>query len=47
MKKDLPLIKQISPDIIGLRSLVCEGFDRDKGKIKKELIESLIKEMYN
>ena len=47
MKKDLPLIKQISPDIIGIRSFVCEGFDRDKGKIKKDLIESLIKEMYN
>jgi uncharacterized protein (UPF0264 family) len=46
MKKDLPLIKQISPDIIGVRSLVCERFDRNNGMIKKDLIESLITEIY-
>ena len=39
--EDIDKIKLISPDIIGLRSAVCENFDRDKGTIKKELIERL------
>ena len=46
MKKDLALIRQISPDIIGVRSLVCERYDRNNGMIKKDLIESLIIELY-
>jgi len=46
MKKDLALIRQISPDIIGVRSLVCERYDRNNGMIKKDLIENLITELY-
>ncbi|MFX1385525.1 MAG: (5-formylfuran-3-yl)methyl phosphate synthase [Promethearchaeota archaeon] len=46
MKEDLPFIKQISPDIIGVRSLVCENFDRNNGMIKKELINSLLTDLY-
>jgi len=46
MKEDLPFIKQISPDIIGVRSLVCEKFDRNNGMIKKELINSLLTDLY-
>jgi len=38
---DLLKIKQISPDLIGVRSLVCEGYDRNNGLIKAELIENL------
>jgi len=40
-RNDIPKIIKISPDIIGVRSVVCEGFDRVKGKIKSELIENL------
>ncbi|MGV9205400.1 MAG: (5-formylfuran-3-yl)methyl phosphate synthase [Promethearchaeia archaeon] len=42
---DMKKIKTIHPDIIGLRSAVCEGFDREKGAIKKELIRKLKKEL--
>jgi len=40
-------IKRISPDIIGVRSAVCEGYDRDKGLIKDHLIKELKKELYD
>ncbi|MFX0072034.1 MAG: (5-formylfuran-3-yl)methyl phosphate synthase [Candidatus Hermodarchaeota archaeon] len=46
MIKDLSKIKKINPDIIGVRSIVCEGFDRNKGEIKADLIESLKSELY-
>ncbi|MFW9771066.1 MAG: (5-formylfuran-3-yl)methyl phosphate synthase [Promethearchaeota archaeon] len=39
-------IKEISPDIIGVRSLVCEGYDRENGTIQSHLIEDLKKEFY-
>jgi uncharacterized protein (UPF0264 family) len=42
----LQKIKQISPDIIGVRSAVCENFDRNKGSIKQELINNLKEELY-
>jgi uncharacterized protein (UPF0264 family) len=45
--KDLGRIKDISPDIIGVRSVVCEGFDRVNGEIKLELIRNFRKELYN
>ena len=44
--EDIPKIKKISPDLIGVRSLVCEGFDRDRGKIKSDLISILRNELY-
>ena len=37
----IPHIKEIQPDIIGVRSVVCEGYDRTKGMIKGNLIEEL------
>lgn len=39
--EDIDLIKKISPDLIGVRSIVCEGFDRNNGTIKKDLILNL------
>ena len=45
-KESLSDIKQIWPDIIGVRSLVCEGYDRNNGIIKGELIEELKVELY-
>lgn len=36
---DLPVIRKISPDIIGVRGMVCGG-DRDSG-IREELVEKL------
>ena len=46
-KKDIPYIINISPDIIGVRSVVCEGYDRINGSIKPQLIEGLKKELFN
>ena len=46
-KKDIPLLIKISPDIIGVRSVVCEGYDRMNGSIKSELIEDLKTEISN
>ncbi|MFX0035849.1 MAG: (5-formylfuran-3-yl)methyl phosphate synthase [Candidatus Hermodarchaeota archaeon] len=45
-KKDIPQIQEISPDIIGVRSVVCEGYDRNNGFIKAELIKELKTELY-
>ena len=44
--KELLTIKNISPDIIGVRSVVCEGFDRNNGLIKAHLIKELKEELY-
>lgn len=46
MIKDIIKLRQISPDIIGVRSVVCEDFDRNNGMINKELIEKLKIELY-
>ena len=46
MKKDLEKIKQIKPDIIGVRSIVCDQYDRNNF-IKAELIEDLKLELYH
>ncbi|MFX1380029.1 MAG: (5-formylfuran-3-yl)methyl phosphate synthase [Promethearchaeota archaeon] len=45
-KKHFPLITSISPDIIGVRSVVCEGYDRINGSIKSYLIKELKNELY-
>ncbi|MFX1477176.1 MAG: (5-formylfuran-3-yl)methyl phosphate synthase [Promethearchaeota archaeon] len=42
----LPKIRKISPDIIGIRSMVCERHDRNNGKIKLDLIENLKAELF-
>jgi uncharacterized protein (UPF0264 family) len=44
-KDSLPKIREIKPDIIGVRSMVCEGFDRNNGMIKGSLIEELVQEL--
>ncbi|NHJ21766.1 MAG: hypothetical protein EAX91_12535 [Candidatus Lokiarchaeota archaeon] len=41
----LPKVKEICPDIIGVRSMVCEGFDRNNGMIKDALIKDLNEEL--
>ena len=46
MIKDIIKLRQISPDIIGVRSVVCEDFDRNNGMINKDLIEKLKIELY-
>lgn len=43
---DILKLRKIEPDIIGVRSMICEGFDRDNGEIKTELIEKLKKKLY-
>jgi uncharacterized protein (UPF0264 family) len=44
---DLDKIKRISPDIIGIRSAVCENHDREKGTIKSLLIKEFMKKLNN
>jgi uncharacterized protein (UPF0264 family) len=44
--KDMPSIVNISPDIIGVRSVVCEGYDRENGIIKSKLVKELKEELY-
>jgi len=46
MKDSLPKVKAIMPDIIGVRSIVCEGYDRNNGTIRGHLIEELKAELY-
>ncbi|MHA2392946.1 MAG: (5-formylfuran-3-yl)methyl phosphate synthase [Promethearchaeota archaeon] len=38
-------IKKINPDIIGVRSMVCEGYNRNQGSIRLDLIENLKSEL--
>jgi uncharacterized protein (UPF0264 family) len=45
MLDSIPRIKEIQPDIIGVRSVVCEGYDRNNGMIKGYLIEKLRNEL--
>ncbi|MFX1275143.1 MAG: (5-formylfuran-3-yl)methyl phosphate synthase [Promethearchaeota archaeon] len=45
MEQDLEKIKKIKPDIIGVRSIVCENYDRTKS-IKLKLIENLQIELF-
>ncbi|MFW9876375.1 MAG: (5-formylfuran-3-yl)methyl phosphate synthase [Candidatus Thorarchaeota archaeon] len=44
--ENIPSIIQISPDIIGVRTVVCEGYDRNNGSIKSHLVEALKTELY-
>jgi uncharacterized protein (UPF0264 family) len=45
--QDIEKIKQISPDIIGVRTVVCERYDRINGTIQANLIDELKKQLYN
>ena len=47
MKDSILKIKQVNPDIIGVRSIVCEGYDRQNGMIKEYLINELKSILYN
>ena len=44
---DINQIKSISPDIIGVRSVVCNNYDRINGVIQGNLIEELKNKLYN
>ncbi|MFX1259352.1 MAG: (5-formylfuran-3-yl)methyl phosphate synthase [Promethearchaeota archaeon] len=46
MENNFSSLKKISPDIIGVRRVVCEGFDRNNGAIKAELIKNLKSWLY-
>ena len=47
LKSDvIPKIRMINPDIIGVRSVVCDGYDRNQGSIRLNLIENLISNLY-
>ena len=40
-KKDLPLICDLGPDIVGLRGAACTSNDRVRGEMKRELVREL------
>ncbi|MFW9882053.1 MAG: (5-formylfuran-3-yl)methyl phosphate synthase, partial [Candidatus Thorarchaeota archaeon] len=42
----IPKIRKVNPDIIGVRSMVCEGHDRNQGTIRLDLIETLKSHLY-
>ena len=47
LNKDvLSNIRKINPDIIGVRSMVCDGYDRNKGNIRLDFIEDLKSHLY-
>jgi uncharacterized protein (UPF0264 family) len=46
-RESIPDLKIIKPDIIGVRSVVCERFDRLNGEIKLPLIKALQDQLYN
>jgi uncharacterized protein (UPF0264 family) len=46
-KNVLPDIRKINPDIIGVRSMVCDGYDRNKGIIRLDFIEDLKSQLYS
>jgi len=41
----IPLLKELQPDIIGIRGAACEQGDRINGSIKAELITNFLREM--
>jgi len=45
-KNVLSNIRKINPDIIGVRSMVCDGYDRNKGIIRLDFIEDLKSHLY-
>ncbi len=44
-KHHLPKLKEINPDIIGIRSAVCKKNDRINGKIEKQKVEEFKQQM--
>ncbi|MFX1376480.1 MAG: (5-formylfuran-3-yl)methyl phosphate synthase [Promethearchaeota archaeon] len=42
----IPKIRKINPDIVGVRSVVCDGYDRNHGRIRLDLIENLKSNLY-
>jgi len=46
MKSTISEIKKIQPDLIGVRSVVCEGYDRTNGMIRSHLIKQLEEELF-
>ncbi|MHA1792329.1 MAG: (5-formylfuran-3-yl)methyl phosphate synthase [Promethearchaeota archaeon] len=41
-EKDIPVLKSINPDIIGVRSIVCDENDRIKGIINSDLVKKIM-----
>ncbi|MFQ6124849.1 MAG: (5-formylfuran-3-yl)methyl phosphate synthase [Candidatus Heimdallarchaeota archaeon] len=44
---DISVLRQIGPDIIGVRSAVCERGDRRKGRVTKTLVEQFVRTVRN
>lgn len=45
--EDCKMLKKLEPDILGVRSAVCENFDRDTGAIQAELVRTLKISIYS
>lgn len=42
---DIPVMMDLAPDIIGVRSIVCDNFDRVHGSIRAPLISKLLSQI--
>ena len=42
-KEDIPVLKEIGCDIVGVRGAVCTKGDRNNGRIRKELVEEFVR----
>ncbi len=40
---DIPLLKELEPDVIGVRGAVCSGNDRRRGRIEREKVKEFRK----
>ena len=42
-KEEIPILKELGCDIVGIRGAACSCGDRNEGTIQKELVEELVK----
>ncbi len=45
--EDIPVLSQIGADIIGVRGIICEKGDRQKGNVTKALVQNLVRAVKN
>ncbi len=41
-KEDVPILKKLKPDVIGIRGAVCTGGDRDNGRIERDEVKRFL-----
>ncbi len=41
-REDMPVVKELGADIVGVRGAACEGNDRDRGSVRSHLVRELV-----